>query len=215
MKNTSKAILSLILIMALAPASITLKKAPADISPTEIQKNSKSISPETLTFLDSGSGRQITRSTKSLVYSLTGAAIDDNFTPDEVKALSIAFHTQLCHDNSVHSLTIDTADSTVFLSHEALSSKFGNNYTTMRSFCDNVYDTLILQSDKPAQLNLRFTSSPRETTDSPFSAANPFSSLFNGNIHFSSDCLTPEAAKLMSLQGNTYSEILYCFCNVC
>lgn len=219
MKKYFKTFLSLIIIMALAPAVITLRTAgiPDNFSAAE-QKSFIAetaglsfISPDSLTFFDISSGKRKSLSTKSLIYSLTGALIDNDFTPDEVKALSIAVHTQLCRDNINQDLAIDTADSAVFLSHEELASKFGNSYTTMRSFCDNVYDKLIIVSDEPAQLNLRFSSIRSDTYRTLH--ADPFSAMSNGNIHFSTDCLTPNKAKLMSLQGNTYSEILYCCYN--
>jgi len=208
--------------MALAPAVITLKTARnPNNGANRSQKlhslvtqadQSGYVLPENLTFSDVSTGKNISRSIKSLIYSLTGAAIDSDFTPDEVKALSIAIHTQLCRDNNDHSLKIDTSDSSIFLSPSDLDLKFGSNYTTMRSYCDNVYSKIIVISDEPAQLNLCFTSQRNETSDTALCTANPFSSLFNGKTDLSTDRLTPEAAKLMSLQGNTYSEILnYCY----
>lgn len=189
MKKYFKALLFLIIAMAIIPIAannnsfknifLENHSKSTDNSFIVTSKDSRYNMPENLTFTNTSTGKQTSRSTKSLIYSLVGAAVDVDFLEDEVKALSIAFHTQLCHENDLQTLVIDTNDDNIFLSVNNLKSKFGNSYTTLCSYCDNVYSLLILASDKPADLKIEYLKAALETNDTVTYKAIPYTSLSN------------------------------------
>ena len=306
-KKYFTALLILIFIMAVIPIAankIFFKNFHSDKTATPhnnsfitIADNSNYQIPQNLTFTDTSSNKEISRSAKSIMYSLVGAAVDQDFTENEVKALAIAIHTQLCFENDSQTLAIDTQNPDVFLNDNSLKQKFGKDYTTLCSHCDNVYNALILNSNKPADLNIEYLkikssadtsavykAAPCNALSSDYSATVSvgkdefFNTLKTLNTNIDSDtiprnavgeityltsgevdtvnicgenfsgsdiaaafnlpyrrftltysldefgftslrcdtanCITPDTAKFMSLQGNTYSEILnYCYSN--
>ena len=305
MKKYFTALLSLILIMALIPIAVdgnffenifTVKNIQSENNSIIVTcENSSYDIPENLTFTDTATCKATSRSAKSIIYSLVGAAVNADFAENEVKSLAIAFHTQLCCENDSHTLSIDTQNPNIFLNNNNLKQKFGKNYTTLCSYCDNVYSALILNSNRPADLNINYLKKEVNANNTAVYKAAPYSSLssdysitvsvgkddfFNalkklnpgistdvtpqkavGEITYLksgeidtinicgedfsgydissafslpyrrftliyslnefkftsirsdvSNCLTPDTAKFMSQQGNTYTEILnYCY----
>ena len=143
--------------------------------------------PDNITFTDTASGTSYTRSAKSLIYSLTGAALDTDFYEQEGKAAAVICHTYLCCEYEKGTLAINTKNSALFLDENALKDKFGGNYTELRSYCDNVYDIILLQNGKPfgfTENNIYSLSSSAYGTDNSL-------------------------AHIMAMQGNTYQEILF------
>lgn len=187
MKKYLTALISLILIMAFIPiaADKNFFKNILTGSSTETitnsiitaSKDSNYNIPENVAFIDTSSNKEISRSAKSVLYSLVGAAVNEDFTENEVKALSVAFHTQLCRENDSHNLSIDTQNPDIFLNENSLKEKFGKNYTTLCSYCDNVYNSLILISDKPADLNIEYLKNETNTSTSAIYKASPYSSV--------------------------------------
>ena len=309
MKKYVTPLLTLILIMAVIPTAAHVNLLGTLLSHTNsteavnnsivaASKDSRYNIPENLTFTDTGTGKETSRSAKAIIHSIVGAVVDKVFTENEVKALAVAIHTQLCHENDSHALMIDTKNSHIFLNESNLKDKFGENYTTLCSHCDNVYSELILISDKPADMNIEYLKNNPDPGDNVIYKAAPFNTLsgdysvtvsvdkdnffdtlkklnpdintdtspqkavgeitylnsgevdavnicgvrFSGSeiaAAFSlpyrrftliyslnkfmftslrcdiSDCITPAAAKFMSRQGNTYTEILgYCCTSV-
>ena len=133
--------------------------------------------PENITFIDTSSNKEISRSAKSVLYSLVGAAVNKDFTENEVKALSVAFHTQMCRENDSHNLSVDTQSPDIFLNENSLKEKFGKDYTTLCSYCDNVYNSLVLISDKPADLNIEYLKNKTDTSTANVYKASPCSSV--------------------------------------
>ena len=222
MKKYAAAVLLLMLIMAAIPIAVNINSIIAMLQSTSqktpsssiivTDKNSRYTIPSNLTFTDVPTNRQNTRSAKALIYSLVGAAAQEDFAENEVKSIAIAYHTQLCRENDRNSLAIDTSDSSIFLNEKALQNKFEKSYTTLRSYCDSVYNELILISDEPADLRLtQFGDITKDTANSQYNA-NPYAALSSGNTQATAISLTPDIARLMAAQGNTYSEILtYCY----
>ncbi len=167
--------------------------------------------PDTLTFTDLSDGKTVSRSAKSVLYSLVGAACDNDFTADQVKSLCIAFHTQLCIENENGTLAINTKDKSVYLSESELKNKFSSDYTALCSYCDNVYTALLTSADgslSPAN-TLSFCSKPNNTKTL---VADPYDTLYSPDFAGETAGITPVLAKLMSQQGLTYTEILnYCY----
>lgn len=188
MKKHLTVLTALITIMAIIPVAVNITciesffnldsgqavNVSSVISDTQ---NSEYTLPENITFTDKSSEKEVTRSTKSVIYSLVGAAVDENFNENEIKALAIAYHTQLCRENENETLCIDTSDSSFFLKENELKNKFGKDLTTLYSYCDNVYSSLIMQNSTPANLNILSLSSDDSTNDSISPKANPFCSL--------------------------------------
>lgn len=146
--------------------------------------------PESIIFIDKSSDKEYERSTKSLIYSLVGAVVDENFCENEVKSLAIAYHTQLCNESENQTLYIDTTDKSIFLQENELKNKFGNSYTTLCSYCDNVYSSVIMKDNVPANLNIPLLcdNEDNNTTISP--KANPYASLthdYTTTLTFSED----------------------------
>ncbi len=153
MRRYIKIIIVLIVIMAAIPAAVNFKsfsvlQATQRESATIVTDTSETsyTLPENLTFSDGEN--TVTRSAKSLIYSLVGAAVGTDFTQDEVKALAIVYHTALCKENDSGTLSIDTSDSSVYLSETELKEKFGDSLTTLRSYTDNVYSQLLITGGK-------------------------------------------------------------------
>ena len=168
--------------------------------------------PDTISFTDISDGKTVTRSAKSVLYSLVGAVCEKDFTADEVKALCIAIHTQLCIENERGTLSINTKDKNVFLSDSELKNKFSAEHTALCSYCDNVYSTLILYDGKPVPVyTLPFCTS-KESPCTPI--ANPYDALYDPYFSGESYGITPTLAKLMAQQGLSYSEILNYCCSV-
>ena len=166
--------------------------------------------PDDIVFTDLSSGDTVTRSAKSVIYSLVGAAADNDFTADEIKALSIAYHTQLCIESSDGTAAIDTKNGSIFLSESELRNKFGSSYTTLCSYCDNVYDVLLISD---GSLCATYTL-PICTSDGGEAApvADPYDLMYSPDSAGDTCGITPMLAKMMSQQGNSYSEILnYCY----
>ncbi|MBQ4379376.1 MAG: hypothetical protein II821_09315 [Treponema sp.] len=177
----------LILMMALIPVAVSDSVFSGIFSPkneqavsTSIissQKNSGYSITENVAFTDKSTGKTVSRSSKSVVYSLVGAAVGENFSENEVKALAVAYHTQICFESDSDRLSIDTKNPHVFLDENGLKKKFGKNYTPLCSYCDNVFGSLILENGKPMNLNITsFSAEPEENTEIRFTAA-PYNSL--------------------------------------
>ena len=166
--------------------------------------------PDVLTFTDTSDGKSVTRSVKSVICSLVGAVCDKDFTPDEVKSLCIAVHTQLLIENENGTAKINTKDKSVFLGDSELKNKFSNSYTALCSYCDNVYETLLMSDGKLVQTYTLPFCSEKKRQAPPI--ANPYDTLFSADCTGESDGITPGLAKEMSRQGMTYNEILnYCY----
>lgn len=166
--------------------------------------------PDSVTFTDISDGQSVTRSTKSVIYSLVGAVCEKDFIPDEVKALCIAIHTQLCIENESGTLAIDTKDKSIYLSDSELKNKFSSDYTALCSYCDNVYSTLLLSDGRPVPIFTLPFCSTKERTSPPI--ADPYDTLFSADSAGESNGITPVLARMMSQQGLTYNEILnYCY----
>lgn len=192
MKKKLTIILILALIMAFIPAASnfdcilslfqsnfwgTAEDQAVSVSVISDTKDSGYTVSENVTFIDKQSGNETSRSAKSVIYSLVGAVAAEDFCEDEVKALAVAYHTQLCREALNGTLCIDTSDSTVYLSESDLKSKFGDGYTTFCSYCDNVYSSLILADGEPINLNLTAISSSNEKNSDILITANPYCSL--------------------------------------
>ncbi len=184
-KKFFSVIMALILIMGLIPTVSSKNILSALLAQNSRQVLSESVInadfknyklPENLKFTDISSQKSTSRSAKSLIYSIIGALVPVDFTENEVKALAIAVHTQLCHDNDYDLLSIDTQNSLSFLNEKALKQKFGNNCTTLCSYCDNVYECIIFKNGSPADLKLRFDGQEPSHTNRLIKA-NPYSSL--------------------------------------
>lgn len=192
MKKNLAILLALILIMAIIPVASNYEHFIGLITSYEEQtaaasvisdiKNSDYKIAENTSFTDKQSGEECSRSTKSLIYSLAGAAADEAFCEDEVKSLAVAYHTQICREGINGTLCIDTADPNIYLSESELKSKFGDSYTTFCSYCDNVYTRIILADGEPANLNLLEISSSQEKNAQIPITANPYCSLANDYI---------------------------------
>lgn len=218
MKRFLSILILLALIMAAIPAAANFEKT-ADflhrgataVSTSTISSTSSFdyILPENLTFTDT-LGNVCTRSAKSLIYSVVGAKADETLSENEIKALAIAIHTQLCYENQNDTLMIDTKDKSVYLTESELKNKFDDNYTTFCSYCDNVYQKIIFQDNLPRNLNLSEFSTKGEENVENLPTANPYEAILSDKSvdTVSTNKLTPTAAKLMSQQGNTYEEIL-------
>lgn len=211
-------VLTLIVIaMAAIPAAVNknifegyLNRTDLPVSANVVSGSSDYTPPDEISFTDLSSGETVTRSAKSVMYSLVGAAADKDFTADEIKALSIAYHTQLCIESDNGTAAIDTKDSSIFLSESELKNKFGSSYTTLCSYCDNVYDTLLILDGKlcPSYALPICT----EEYGNKVPVADPYDALYSIDSTGNTYGITPTAAKLMSQQGNTYEEILNYFC---
>ncbi len=166
--------------------------------------------PDVLTFTDTSDGKSVTRSAKSVLYSLVGAVCEKDFTPDEVKALCIAYHTQLCIENDRGTLSIDTKDKNVFLTDSELKNKLSSSYTALCSYCDNVYSTLLLSDGKPVQTYTLPFCSEQERSSTPI--ADPYDIMFSPDSSGETNGITPVLARMMAQQGLSYTEILnYCY----
>ena len=166
--------------------------------------------PDTFTFTDLSDGKTVSRSAKSVLYSLVGAVCDKDFTADEVKALCIACHTQLCIESDNGTLAIDTKDKDVYLSESELKNKFTNDYTALCSYCDNVYSSLITSNGTLTPANTFSFCSKPDTSKTP--VADPYDTLYSPDFSGETIGITKSLAKLMSQQGLTYTEILnYCY----
>lgn len=222
MRKYITALMILILIMALIPiaandsvfSDIFSKNGEQAVSRSIISSTKNSGYPlsENITFLDLSTEKNVSRSAKAVVYALVGAAVGEEFSENEIKALTIAYHTQLRFESDSDRLAIDTKDSQIFLSENSLKEKFGKNYTTFCSYCDNVFGSLILKDGKPMNLNILFLSNTPESNPEISLTAAPYNLLsknYSTDMQCdSSDHLTASIAHLMSEQGNTYHEIL-------
>ncbi len=182
MKKYVKIAVILAVIMAAIPAAVNLKSFVVP-NITEQSENTSIVTdasnesydlPENLTFLDGES--TVTRSAKSLIYSLVGAAVGTDFTADEVKSLTIVYHTYLCRENDNGTLSIDTSDSGVYLNESALKEKFGDSLTTLRSYSDNVYTELIMADGELCDIqSAELTANPYITLAGDYSTTLTFS----------------------------------------
>lgn len=155
--------------------------------------------PENVTFTDKSDGEDATRSVKSLLRSLIGAVVEGDFEEHEVKALTVAYHTQICFNNDNDCLAIDTSDSTVCLSESELKSKFGSNLTTLCSHIDNVYNCLIMSDGQPSNLNISTLSDNYVENSAVMRTANPYSSLGSNYIALVSYSAEEFSEKLINL----------------
>lgn len=133
--------------------------------------------PENVTFINISDGKEITRSVKSVLRSLIGAAVDSDFEEHEVKALTVAYHTQICFNSEKNCLAIDTGNSLAYLNENNLKEKFGNNLTTLYSHIDNVYTRLIMSDGKPVNLNISALFDNYTENPDIMQTANPYNSL--------------------------------------
>ncbi len=212
MKKYSYILIFLLILMACIPLSanknimrdIFCGKTPdtAEVFADSIQTGSYTI-PDNITFTDTSANTLCTRSTKSLIYSMTGALVDNDFFEQEVKAFAVACQTRICYEYENGTFSINTKDSTVFLNENELKNKFGSDVTLFRSYCDNVYNNIITQNGKPCNLFAESSDIQQQTV----SAADPFSDLSGCTP---TDCgINKSLAHSMAMQGNTYREILY------
>lgn len=187
MKKRVTILLSLIIIMAVIPIAANLdhfsfgihseRNENASISVLSDISNQSYCPPENISFINKSDGKEISRSVKSLLRSLIGAVVDSNFLEHEVKALTVAYHTQLCFNSEKNNICINTSDNSIYLSEQDLKNKFDTEFTTFCSYIDNVYNCLVLTEGKPTNLNIStFFSSDVENTNIPFTA-NPYNSL--------------------------------------
>lgn len=156
---------------------------------------------DSLTFTDLSSGNEFTRSAKSIIYSLVGASVDENFSEDEVKSLAIAYHTQLCFDGE--NIAVDTKDKSFFLSENELKTKFGDRYTSFCSYCDNVYKNLIICEKLPANLNISYSDGECTDNENISPKANPYNSLSEDYITELSFDKDTFCSTLKSINANT------------
>lgn len=185
MKRKVSVFVTLIAVMAAIPAAVNFeifsdfvtfsKNEAVNTSVIKTSSDSDFTLPQNIKFTDVSSGKEITRSAKSIIYSLVGAAVEESFSEDEVKSLAIAYHTQLCCD-SEH-IQIDTKDKSLFLSEGELKTKFGDRYTSFCSYCDNVYNNLIISDNSPANLNISFSNGECSENNTICLKANPYNSL--------------------------------------
>lgn len=155
--------------------------------------------PENVTFINISDGKEITRSVKSVLRSLIGAAVDSDFEEHEVKALTVAYHTQICFNNEKNCLAIDTDNDLDYLTENKLKEKFGNNLTTLYSHIDNVYTRLIMSNGKPVNLNISALFDNYTENSEIIQTANPYNSLrgdYITLIEFSGDDFSQKALKL-------------------
>lgn len=210
MKRKMAVMAALITVMAVIPlaANISLLKGmlarqtSQTSAPIISQATSTDYSPpENFTFTDTSTGKTVKRSAKSVLYSLVGAAVGEDFLAEEVKALTVAYHTQLCFYENKGTLAIDTSDNDIYLSDENLKKKFGGSFTTLFSHADNVYDRLVMFDGEPKNLNLaQFSTNPIENVEIS-AAANPYNALtgdYLTEVRVSSDDFVKKIASLNS-----------------
>lgn len=192
---------SLITVMAFIPVAVNsdcltelfdfdIKQAVTASSIIINTQNGNYTPPKSIKFIDKSSDKEYERSTKSLIYSLVGAVVDENFSENEIKSLAIAYHTQLCNESENQTLYIDTADKSIFLQENELKNKFGNSYTTLCSYCDNVYSSIIIKDNSPANLNIPLLFGKEDNHAAISQKANPYASLthdYSTTLTFSED----------------------------
>lgn len=157
-------------------------------------------------FTDTSINSTVKLSSKQLLYSLVGAVVSDDFSENEVKALTVVYHTQICTGSAGNSLTINTSDTSQYLSENNLKEKFGSKLTTLRSYIDNVYNEIIIRDNVPLDMNIPNLNNIDNTNDSPL-VADPYSTLSSDYITEITFDEKSFIEKIRELNGNIDTDI--------